>query len=527
MIERLKRGIGSFFFAEGQYDPLDDTLIDEALEDAPHLEVTAVDGIEMSRINSFLKTHWLLCAVVLVAGQIELLLVDMTLRAYLGGIAVVVVSAAFILYYQRQLARGDYAHVDRIVPTLIIVDTLVVFFQLWNEQGLDTGWAATPALLVFMLPMFTRRHWLVLLVGGVQIALYLGLNYAITKDWLPYEAKPLDDPSSRLKAAFGHAFLVFVAMMLAGRSSIAMVRSNELLKAAALRAANKVAAAEQFAEQQQRMATLGALSASIAHEISNPLTFARTNLSSLREDFADLLAVLAAYGEADGLIEAQRPQLHRTIQAHVEHLCLDDPEELVTLIVDADEGMGRVQEIIEQLRIFTRFDEVKGAPVTLLEGIHSVLTLQKHRLMDIVVTQTGLEDLPLAVAVPGLVTQVWDNLISNAIHAIEGTGRIWIDGRVESIDTPVELPPEVDDGGVIVDPHAVIVVEVCDDGPGVPVEIRGRIFESRYSTKRVGEGMGMGLSLCAQILERVGGTISVSDRPGGGACFRVTFPKVA
>ncbi|MCB0780916.1 MAG: hypothetical protein KDC03_15575 [Flavobacteriales bacterium] len=254
----------------------------------------------------------------------------------------------------------------------------------------------------------------------------------------------------------------------------------------------------------EKMASLGQLTAGIAHEINNPVNFITSNIDPLRRDLDDLLAVLAAYRSlgADVPADLMAPALRLERELDIDISI----EELGEIIGSIAEGADRTAEIVRGLRNFSRLDEDDLKAADLNEGIRSTITVLGPQLRDQVQLDLELNDLPKVECFAGKLNQVFMNILTNAAQAL--TGRP--DGRI-TVRT------------LIVDAHTV-EVRIRDNGPGMPEHVRSRIFEPFYTTKEVGEGTGLGLSIAYNIIDKHHGRISVESAVGMGTEFRITLP---
>ncbi|MFH5925817.1 ATP-binding protein [Roseomonas xinghualingensis] len=232
--------------------------------------------------------------------------------------------------------------------------------------------------------------------------------------------------------------------------------------------------------QAAKMASLGELVAGIAHEINNPLAFILAHQGTVSR----LLAQVAPRVAQDP--EAKRAVEKATVRA-----------EAMTL------GLRRIQDLVQNLRKFSRLDEAGTQEVDVPEAISTVLVLLTHKLSGRIVVDRDFTAPRILRCSPALLNQVVMNIIGNAADAIAETGRIRVATRTE-------------DGNY--------VIEICDTGPGVPEAIRARIFEPFFTTKPVGSGTGLGLSIAYAVVESHRGSIVVDDAVGGGARFTIRVP---
>lgn len=267
--------------------------------------------------------------------------------------------------------------------------------------------------------------------------------------------------------------------------------------------------------QQEKLAGIGQLAAGIAHEINNPLGFVLSNFEVLQKYLARLEEMIGAYRElhrraaaaADGPLreEADRIDvLARRIR--LDHVVGD----LTPLFDETRDGINRVGEIVKALRLFSRVDQQdEYAEYDLNAGIRNTLTVARNEIKYVARVELALDDIPHIEALGGLINQVLLNLIINAAQAIaakdtgdEGVIRIrsFLDG--DSVCCSVE-----------------------DNGTGIPEEIIQNIFNPFFTTKPVGQGTGLGLSVSYDIVvNKHGGEISVASKAGEGALFTIKLP---
>jgi PAS domain S-box-containing protein len=240
--------------------------------------------------------------------------------------------------------------------------------------------------------------------------------------------------------------------------------------------------------QADRMVALGRLAAGVAHEINNPLTFLLEGLRLADELAADL--------EQD-----IRAQAHTTAPATANRLA-----ELRAFLAEAAEGAGRVRSITRDLRALSRPDDDSLALIKVNQSVLSAVKLVAKRTRSKAPIQTELGELSPVLANEARLVQVFVNLLLNAADVVPGSS----EGNEIRVTTRQE--------------NGAAIIEVRDNGPGVPADLRDRIFEPFFTTKLVGEGTGLGLFVSRNLVDALGGTISVEDVTGGGALFRVQLP---
>jgi two-component system, NtrC family, sensor kinase len=261
--------------------------------------------------------------------------------------------------------------------------------------------------------------------------------------------------------------------------------------------------------QSDKLASLGLLSAGVAHEINNPLAFVANNLAVLDRDIRGLNALVAAYETARPTLESALPELAAQVARLAEEIDLAYVREHIERVVASTrQGVKRVADIVQNLRGFARLDQAAVDQIHLHDAITSSLDMIRGRMKrrNIVVEQ-HFDDVSLVEGAPAQINQVFLNLLINAVQAIEATahegGRIEIRTRAAGDE---------------------VVVEVADDGCGIPPEVLSRIFDPFFTTKPVGEGTGLGLSISHGIVSDHGGRIEVESTPGQGSRFRVILP---
>ena len=248
----------------------------------------------------------------------------------------------------------------------------------------------------------------------------------------------------------------------------------------------------------EKMASLGLLISSVAHEINNPNSFIGFNIPILREYFEEILPIVDAYAET-------QPDLEIGNMAYA-----DFRDDIAELLDNIEHGSRRISAFVSNLREFSRFEsDVAEAWVDLRQVIDKVTAICRARLKSDVESFTVhvSEGLPRIWSDAGALEQIVLNLLINAAQAVEKQG------------SRVRLSAAVQDQWV---DHAVI--EVADNGCGMDEETRRKVFEPFFSTKSREEGAGLGLYVCQNLVERLRGRIEIDSAPGKGSTFRVILP---
>lgn len=315
---------------------------------------------------------------------------------------------------------------------------------------------------------------------------------------------------------------------------------------------------EVMLRQSERLATLGRLSAGMAHELNNPTAVARQAAEQLRTSITRLEKARYALGDANlsseqkdrlGVLETEaesrvkkpseldpisRSDLEQEVEDWLERhgvtdaweytsplvsmglcaaelqsltQCFDDTQTPIvidyfgskfiayTLLEEIGHGTQRIAEIVKALKGYSYMDQAPIQMVDVREGLNDTLVMLSGKIRKgVKVDLDFAADIPRIEAFGGELNQVWTNLIDNAIGAMEGRGSL-------------ELKAYADNDAV--------VVEVADTGPGIPADITDKIFDPFFTTKAPGEGTGLGLNISHGIVvEKHGGQISVTSRPG-------------
>ncbi len=268
--------------------------------------------------------------------------------------------------------------------------------------------------------------------------------------------------------------------------------------------------------QSEKMSAIGQLMAGIAHEINNPVGFIAGNVEYAQDYARDLIELVELYQQN---YPEPAPEISEKIEEiELDYLVEDFPE----IISSMKTGTDRIRDISTSLRTFSRSDAVQKSEFDLHEGIDSTLLILKHRLKDNetrpaieIVKQYG--DLPQLWCYPGQLSQVFMNLMANAIDAFDefNQGRSY--EEIKANPNIITITTETGDNSA--------VVRIKDNGMGMSEEVRQKLFEYLFTTKPAGKGTGLGLSISRQIVEdKHGGKLSVISAPGEGAEFVIEIP---
>jgi|SRR5579862_2167120 len=317
-------------------------------------------------------------------------------------------------------------------------------------------------------------------------------------------------------------------------------------------------------QQRDRLASLGKLSAGLAHELNNPASAAKRASSHLRDMLTRIKNASLALGSCD-LSLAQKLEIERLeasvtqsdvvppdaftisdLEDEIDSLLLsygqDDvwqlaaglarrnikPDaieslfakldadkartalarisasmEISSLLNEIESSTSRISDLVGAIKEYTHMDQAPVQDVDVVRSLETTLTILNHKLKQGVAVQREYQPVPLLVSSFGSeLNQIWTNIIDNAIDAMHGTGEL----RVRTYR---------DEDGV--------VVEISDNGPGIPADVLPHIFEPFFTTKGVGEGTGLGLDTVQRIVKKHRGNIHVSSKPGDTR-FQVWLP---
>lgn len=259
----------------------------------------------------------------------------------------------------------------------------------------------------------------------------------------------------------------------------------------------------------EKMASLGQLTAGIAHEINNPINFVTSNVVPLKRDLDDIFELINLYDKLQEELTHDKHLFEKIAlfkkEIDFEYL----KEEIKMLLNGIGEGANRTAEIVKGLRIFSRLDESDLKKVDINEGIDSTLVLLNSTLANRVQVVKNYDPDAYLECYPGKLNQVIMNIANNAIHAMLAD-------------------PEKKNGTLTITTKALantISITISDTGMGMSEEVRAKIFDPFFTTKGVGQGTGLGLSIVYSIIELHKGSISVQSTLNIGTTFSIDLPK--
>lgn len=277
--------------------------------------------------------------------------------------------------------------------------------------------------------------------------------------------------------------------------------------------------------QSEKMSSLGQMVAGVAHEINNPVNFIHGNLTHAENYFQDLLELISLY-------QAHYRQPVAEIEAKTEEIEIDFlVEDLTKMFQSMRVGTERIREIVLSLRNFSRLDESDFKESDIHQGLDSTLMILQNRLKSTPISvgykqyhRPAIEvvksygNLPLIECYPGQLNQVFMNILSNAIDALEERDKTRTVEELKQHPSQISIKTERVNS-------TTAQIRIKDNGIGIPEAIQNRIFDPFFTTKEVGKGTGLGMSISYQIItDRHQGSIACISSPGKGAEFIIEIP---
>ncbi|MBF0568099.1 MAG: PAS domain S-box protein [Nitrospirae bacterium] len=251
--------------------------------------------------------------------------------------------------------------------------------------------------------------------------------------------------------------------------------------------------------QSAKMASLGVLTAGVAHEINNPLAFVSGNIGNLEKFVQRLFGLLERYDKIESSAGDKSEIEKYKQEINYSYLV----SRISPLIVKTKEGTDRIKKIVQDLRNFARLDIADITDMNINESLDTTLELLYHEYKNRIVIVREYGEIPTLQCYAAKINQVFMNLLINACQAIEGEGEVKV---ATAADTEK------------------IEIAITDNGKGIPPEIQTKIFDPFFTTKPVGVGTGLGLSISYKIIKEHLGDIIVDSAVGKGTTFTVRLP---
>ena len=262
--------------------------------------------------------------------------------------------------------------------------------------------------------------------------------------------------------------------------------------------------------QAEKMSSLGQLVAGIVHEINTPLLYVLNNATVTSENVEELRACIVNATRLTRLVDergAQAPEVREALTRFAEQI---DPaainetiDEIVSLAQDSTDGLNQISELVQSLKDFSRLDRAAEDRFDVREGIEKTLLITRNLLKYGVIVEQRFEEVPQILCAPSRINQIFINLVTNAVQAMDGKGTLTITTKAR-------------DGWVD--------IEVCDTGCGIEPANLDKIMDPFFTTKPVGQGTGLGLSIVRRIVDEHGGRITVDSQVGVGTSITISLP---
>ncbi|MCK6543455.1 HAMP domain-containing histidine kinase [bacterium] len=255
-----------------------------------------------------------------------------------------------------------------------------------------------------------------------------------------------------------------------------------------------------------KMASLGQLIAGVAHELNNPISFIESNVIFLEKYCNDLRTVITMLESSQTMDADVRAKVEAYKKEMEWDFAMGDME---NILKSFNEGATRIRSILASLSAFSRGNRIAREEMNIHEAIDNTINLLRYKSRHVVEFETKYKANPYIIANRGEINQVLMNLIINAIHAVQhkfengGKGAIYI--HTHSGEN-------------------FVYIDIKDNGEGIPDIYKNEIFKAFFTTKKEGEGTGLGLPISKEIVEKHGGAIEFESRAGIGTCFTVKLP---
>lgn len=269
--------------------------------------------------------------------------------------------------------------------------------------------------------------------------------------------------------------------------------------------------------QTEKMASLGRIVAGVAHEIRNPLNCIWGNLTFLLSYFENLLQLMSAY-------EEEYPEPCPRINAIKEEIEFDFLQEDLPVTLEGMKfGALQLLKIVNGLHYFSHMDETKPVQTDIHECVEITLLILKNRFKNGIEVVKNYGELPLVRGYSGQLSQVFLNLLVNALDALtdQAVDRETDNQYLDEWQPQIEITTKV----IETEDGKWAAISIADNGPGIPLENQQQIFDTFFTTKPVGKGSGMGLAICDQIVtEKHGGKLKLRSQPGQKTEFEILLP---
>ncbi len=253
--------------------------------------------------------------------------------------------------------------------------------------------------------------------------------------------------------------------------------------------------------QSEKMSSLGKMVAGIAHEINNPISFIYGNLDYIDDYFHSLQELIGLYQQ---VYHTDHVQIKEKIEAiELEFIFNDLPK----IIGSMQKGSKRIKKIVQSLRNFSHLDESTFKEVDVRIGLDHTLMMLNHKLNRGITIIKNYQEIPLINCYPAQINQVFYHILNNAIDAVNNSQE----------NPEITISTQYSQG-------ETILISIKDNGEGIPKEIQNKLFDPFFTTKPVGQGQGLGLAICYNIIQQHRGEIKFISILDQGTEFMISLP---
>jgi signal transduction histidine kinase len=399
----------------------------------------------------------------------------------------------------KQIASNNKLSLSIVKNVIDSGESLIV-----NDAAKDTRFKDDPYLerekprSILCHPVFVK--------GKLTSIIYLENNSALTV-FTPEKLKILNLLSTQITISLENALLYQSLEEKVVSRTLEVVGQKEVIE----HAYAELRAAQSQMVHSEKMASLGQLTAGIAHEINNPINFISIGIKGLEKNFKSFMRVIEKYESIDANTPKEKiAEALTEIETMKQAIRYDEVKGFIHgLMDDIKLGADRTAEIIQGLRSFSRLNEAEYKAADIHEGLDATLVLLRTKTKDnIEIIKEYDPDLPIINCNPGQLNQVFMNILTNAIEAIE----------MKTTTGPNQIRITTENK------KDKIVIRIIDSGIGIPKGIVEKIFDPFFTTKEVGKGTGLGLSISFGIIKKHNGQIEVSSSESGTE-FAISLPK--
>jgi two-component system, NtrC family, sensor kinase len=263
----------------------------------------------------------------------------------------------------------------------------------------------------------------------------------------------------------------------------------------------------------EKMTTIGIMAAGVAHEINNPISYVKGNMSAISKYIPSITKLIKKYEDLSRRVQEKNQynsQLAAIKELRKDHKIDFILEDITGLANESLEGADRIKNIVNDLSIFARVDDSELTRVNINDSLDITLNIIKNEIKYNVKIIKNYGVLPLALCFPGKISQIFMNVLVNAGQAIKEQGAITI--TTSHINNRQQ------------DTEDMIEIIISDTGCGIEKQNLTKIFNPFYTTKPIGKGTGLGLSITYDLINAHGGTITAKSEIGIGSSFTIKLP---